>query len=217
MVGSARLEAVLHLAECGIAVVPAHHPVAVIGEGLTGCSCGRQSCPAAGRHPMGALAAADVTVDAGVLGYWWGCSGPGSWCQANVATMAGASVDVVELAYPGDWAAVLAWLRGHGLGDSPAFEVGAGLLRLVATVGRREQAVTESLAWGRVGRLEHGELVLLPPSVQPGGRGLVWLRAPEPKVALPDGERLFAALKALPPPDELAAWVQEQSGSLAVR
>src|SRR6266536_2349897 len=114
MVGSARLEAVLHLAECGIAVVPAHHPVAVIGEGLTGCSCGRQSCPA-------------------------------------------------------------------------------------------------------VGRLGRGELVLLPPSVQPGGRGLVWLRAPEPEVALPDGERLFAALKALPPPDALAAWVQEQSGSLAVR
>src|SRR6266542_4074360 len=202
MVGTARLEAVLHLAECGIAVVPAHHPVAVSGEGLTGCSCGRQSCPAAGRHPMGALAAADVTVDAGVLGYWWGCSGPGSWCQANVATMAGASVDVVELAYPGDWAAVSAWLRGHGLGDSPAVQVGAGLLRLVATVGRREQAVTESLAWGRVGRLGRGELVLL---------------APEPEVALPDGERLFAALKALPPPDALAAWVQEQSSSLAVR
>jgi hypothetical protein len=192
------LDAALGLADAGIPVVPAHYPVQVFGQGLSGCSCGSLSCAAPGAHPMGALQPRDATTDAGVLRYWWG---PGSWRMANVATAAGVTVDVVELAYPDHPAEIAEWLRAHNAGDGPVIALDRDRTRFLGSAGRSRRPTWARLAAGSVRRLTHGQLVLLPPSRLPGGRELTWLTGPT--MPLPNGRRLLQVLKRLPPPEEL--------------
>jgi hypothetical protein len=206
LVGSRRLETAVDLAAAGLPVLAVHHPRPVLGNGMVGCSCDRFGCWGPAAHPMGELGVGDATTDPERVGGWWK-----RWPDANVATVAGVAVEVVNLTYP-DLAGELAgWLRAHGAGDGPVAELPSGQLRFLgrAVASSVRGPWVKRLGGGWVERVAHGVLVLLPPSrvAEPGRGELVWRTGPH--VALPDGAPLAGALMALPSPEELRSWGRE--------
>jgi Bifunctional DNA primase/polymerase, N-terminal len=204
---AAPLDAALDLAACGIPTLPAHIPAPILGQGLAGCSCGRVACPTPARHPMGKLGPRDATTDAQMLCYWWGAGG--AWRMANVATVAGHAVEVVELlGYPPHWSEIADWLSAHQAGNGPVLGVDQGTVRFLGSPRRSGRARSTRLAVGWVRRLGRGEVVLLPPSRLPGDSEVSWLTGPH--MPLPDGKRLLEALTRLPPPEELILWAKQR-------
>jgi hypothetical protein len=203
---AAPLDAALDLAACGIPTLPAHIPAPILGQGLAGCSCGRVACPTPARHPMGKLGPRDATTDAQMLCYWWGAGG--AWRMANVATIAGQAVEVVELlGYPPHWSEIADWLSAHQAGNGPVLGVDPDTVRFLGSPRRSGRARSTRLAVGWVRRLGRGEVVLLPPSRLPGDSEVTWLTGPH--MPLPDGKRLLEALTRLPPPEELILWAKQ--------
>ncbi len=207
MVGSRRLETALDLASCGLPVLPMHHPRAMLGRGMVGCSCDQLGCQAPGRHAIGGLGVGDATTDPERVRGWWK-----RWPLANVGTVAGVAVEVVNLTYP-DLAAELAgWLRAHGAGDGPVVELPSGQLLFLGTAlpASVRGPWLKRFEGGWAERAAHGVLVPLPPSRLAGlsSGELVWRTGPH--VALPDGAKLVAAVMALPAPEQLGAWAATQ-------
>jgi Bifunctional DNA primase/polymerase, N-terminal len=208
----APLDAALDLATCGIPTLPAHVPAPILGQGSAGCSCGQVACPTPASHPMGELRPRDATTDPQVLSYWWGVGG--AWRMANVATIAGLAIEVVELlGYPRYWSEIAEWLRAHQAGNGPVLGVNRDTVRFLGAPKRSGRARSTSLAAGRVRRLAHGAVVLLPPSRLPGLCEVTWLTGPH--MPLPDSGRLLEALTRLPPPAELVKWAEQREQATA--
>jgi Bifunctional DNA primase/polymerase, N-terminal len=202
----APLDAALDLATCGIPTLPVHIPAPIMGHGLAGCSCGRVDCPAPARHPMGKLGPRDATTDVEILCYWWGAGG--AWRTANIATIAGQAVEVVELVgYPPHWSEIADWLRARKVGDGPVLGVDSSTVQFLGNPRRLGRGRSTRMAAGSVRRLAHGEVVLLPPSRLPGNREVTWLTGPH--MPLPDANRLLEALTRLPAPEELVLWAKQ--------
>lgn len=194
--------AAMNAAAAGIPVVPAHYLMPTVGEGPTRCSCNQPSCLTPGRHLRDELSGEDVTTDPDWIARWWGADGQ-PW---NLATVAGVGVDVVELSYKGEFNEIEAWLRRHAVEDGPIIELGNGWTRFLTTVSQTASKYAP-LVDGWVGRPVHNAVVLLPPSQLPDGRKLRWLTGPV-GTRLPDGERLYEVLAALPAPPALATWAE---------
>lgn len=209
---AAPLDAALDLAACGIPTLPAHVPAPILGQGFAGCSCGHVACPTPASHPMGKLGPRDATTDPQMLWYWWGAGG--AWHMANVATIAGLAIEVVELLdYPPYWSEIADWLSAHQAGNGPVLGVDYDTVRFLGMPRRSGRARSTPLAVGRVRRLARGEVVLLPPSRLPGVREVTWLTGPH--MPLPDGRRLLEALIRLPPPTELVEWAERREQATA--
>lgn len=201
------LDAALDLAACGIPTLPVHVPAPILGQGLAGCSCGRVACPTPARHPMGKLSPRDATTDAQMHGYWWGLDG--AWRTANVATIAGHAVEVVELlGYPPHWSEIADWLSAHQVGNGPVVDVDQHTVQFLGSPMRSGRARSTRLAVGSIRRLPRGEVTLMPPSRLPGGSEVTWLTGPH--MPLPDGSGLLEALIRLPAPEELIVWAEQR-------
>jgi len=211
MIG-APLDAALDLAACGIPTLPAHIPAPILGQGLAGCSCGRVACATPASHPMGKLGRRDASTDAQMLCYWWGAGG--AWRTANVATVAGHAVEVIELLdYPPHWSEIADWLAAHRAGNGPVLGVDQDTVRFLGSPRRSGRTRSTRLAVGWVRRLARGELVLMPPSRLPGDGEVTWLTGPH--MPLPDGKQILEALTQLPPPEELILWAKQHDHAAA--
>jgi hypothetical protein len=155
---------------------------------------------------MGKLGARDATTDVQILCYWWGAGG--AWRMANIATIAGHAVGVVELVgYPPHWSEIADWLRAHEVGDGPVLGVDSNTVQFLGSPRRLGRARSTRLAVGSVRRLAHGEVALLPPSRLPGNREVTWLTGPH--MPLPDANQLLEVLTRLPAPEELILWAKQ--------
>jgi hypothetical protein len=156
---------------------------------------------------MGKLTPRDATTDAQMHGYWWGPDG--AWRTANVATIAGHAVEVVELAsYPPCWSEIADWLRAHQVGNGPVVGIGQHTVQFLGSPTRSGRPRSLPLPVGTVRRLPRGEITLMPPSRLPGGGEVTWLTGPH--MPLPDSNRLLEALTQLPAPEELILWAKQR-------
>ena len=81
-----RLQSALALAKLGLPVLPLHSVVPALGSGFT-CTCGKDGCASAGKHPHGRLVRnglRDATTDPMLIEHWWGC-----FSYANVGCVTG--------------------------------------------------------------------------------------------------------------------------------
>jgi hypothetical protein len=198
-----RLQAALEYAARGIAVVPSHFPVpSGLPEqppGALACSCGRADCPSPARHPIWTASIEDATVDTASLVQWWV-----GMPDANLATPAGASFDLVEVCHPAPTSRIVRWLGMQGIGPGPVIEAGPTHHQFLVAAGGEGWSFTMTEHGGLV-RLGGGcGLILLPPSRTVDGAVGRWLR-PLRGAALPDGERVYESLAALPGDGELAS------------
>lgn len=134
--------------------------------------------------------------------------------MANIATIAGHAVEVVELLdYPPHWSQIADWLNAHQVGNGPVLGVEPHTVRFLGSPRLSGRARSTRLAAGWVRRLARGEIVLMPPSRLPGDSEVTWLTGPH--MPLPDGKRLLEALTRLPPPEELILWAKQRDHSAA--
>jgi hypothetical protein len=202
-----QLRAALEYAALGIAVVASHFPVPAMDAGpeplggALACSCGKADCHTPARHPVWTATVEDATVDTVSLVQWW-VAIP----DANLATPAGGSFDLVEVCHPGPTGRILRWLAMRGIGPGPVIQAGPTHHQFLVAPGRDgwRFAMTEHGGLVRLGR--GGGLILLPPSRLVDGAASRWLR-PLGVAALPDGERVYEALARLPGAGELASSV----------
>ncbi|HZD02107.1 MAG TPA: bifunctional DNA primase/polymerase [Actinomycetes bacterium] len=202
-----QLQAALEYAARGIAVVPSHFPVPADRagpqrpQGAFACSCGRADCPTPARHPIWTTSVEDATLDAVSLAQWWV-----GMPDANVATPAGASFDLIEVCHPAPASQIACWLRKQGIGAGPLIGAGPTHHQFLVAAGAQgwSHAVTEHGGLMRLGR--SGGLILLPPSRLGDGAACRWLR-PIGAAPLPDGARVYEALAGLPGAGELAVSV----------
>jgi len=82
-----RLERLLAFLERGWAILPLHYPVA-----RDRCSCGKEDCSSAGKHPMTKHGLHDATLDRSKVLEWWQ-----NRPKANVGVLTGASSGIVVL------------------------------------------------------------------------------------------------------------------------
>jgi hypothetical protein len=162
------------------------------------CACRRRECPALPLHPPREL---DPPTDPGQathVGRWWTITP-----DAAIATVAGATFDVIELhtVLPPD--VILTWLVDQGLTPGPALSAGLGRLQLMAAPDSYE-ADRYDCGAAAILHLAPGSLVLLPPSRLGDGQPVRWQRPLDPGVDLPDGRELFFALFDLPATRQLA-------------
>ncbi len=87
------LATALDLAKAGLPLVPAHYPVPPDRWHLSGCSCTRPDCPTPAAHPIRRLTVDQATTSTKQLLRWWS----GNAADANLATVADAAVEVIEL------------------------------------------------------------------------------------------------------------------------
>ena len=194
-------EAALGYASSGIPILPdqlAHHPPPTSASGPPVCCCRRRDCPALPLHPPGRLDHNPSTRQAAQVEQWWTITP-----DADIATVAGAAFDVIELhtAIPPD--VILTWLTGQGLTPSPVLSAGLGRLQLLAAPDSY-QADRYDCGVAAILYLAPGALVLLPPSRLGDGQPVRWLRPLRPDVDLPDGRDLFFALFDVPATRRLA-------------
>jgi hypothetical protein len=200
---SPRLAIALDLAKAGLPLVPAHHLVPFDRWHLSGCSCTRPDCLTPAAHPIRRLTVDQATTSAKRLLRWWG----GGAYAANLATVAGMAVEVIELRHPSPHSEVAAWLRANQVEPGPALDLGDGRTQFLAARTDVPVGWYWPLPSGWATKLEHGSMVLLPPSRQADGLAVEWLTGPV-GVELPDCRRLFHALKRLPTRAVLAAYCQ---------
>jgi hypothetical protein len=185
------LEVALDYAARGIAVLPCHHPVDLVGGTGTAlqaqvCSCGRLHCPAPALHPIGLVSAADATTEPVDIVCWW-VAAP----EAGIATPAGVSVDVVEVHHPAPAVALLGRVAELGGMPGPVIRAGRGCTQFLLAAGSTG-AVREPPDGDEVVLVPAGSLVFLPPSRLIDGQRLSWARP------LPDAPRLPPAEHLLP-------------------
>jgi hypothetical protein len=205
------LDTAMDLALAGVPVMPCHWPVTPGpgAESYTGlvCSCGQVDCLTPARHVIDGMTVADATTDPVLVAKWW----TGGLWEANLASVAGAVFDVVQLRYSARPAEIRAWLGEARIVPGPVLDVGLGRVQFLTTVGSAESRFASLGSTGGVRRLGHGSLVLLPPSRLIDRHEVTWLQGPH-GVPLPDPEQLFAALARLPvDPRDLAAWAQART------
>ena len=191
---SSCLAIALDLAEARLPLLPAHRPVPPDRWHLTGCSCTRPDCPTPAAHPIRRLTVDLATTNPTQLQRWWG----GRAADANLATVAGVAVDVIELRHPARHSEVAAWLRANDVEPGPVLDVGDGRTQFLTNLAGVRVGWYWPLPPGWVTKLDHGSIVLLPPSCRAGGISVDWLTGPF-GVDLPDCGALFQALKRLPP------------------
>lgn len=207
-----RLATALDLAKAGLPLVPAHHPVPTDRWHLSGCSCARPDCPTPAAHPIRRLTVDQATTSTKRLLRWWG----GSAYAANLATVAGAAVEVIELRHPSPHSDVAAWLRANQVEPGPVLDLGDGRTQFLTHPTNVPVGWYWPLPPGWVTKLDHGAMVLLPPSRQPDGLSVEWLTGPV-GVELPDCWCLFHALKRLPTRAVLAAYCQVDPDAISGR
>jgi hypothetical protein len=202
-----QLQAALEYAARGIAVVPSHFPVPVGGAdpqhppGTFACSCGRADCPTPARHPIWTTVIEDATVDTVSLVQWWV-----GMPDANVATPAGGSFDLVEVCHPAPTSQIVRWLALQGIGAGPVVRAGPTHHQFLVAAGAEGWSYAPTGHGGVVRLGRSGALILLPPSRLVDGGASGWLR-PLSAGPLPDGERVYQALAKLPGAGELASSV----------
>jgi hypothetical protein len=202
-----QLQAALEYAAHGIAVIASHFPVPAGAaspqqpSGALACSCGRSDCPTPARHPIWTTAVEDATLNAVSLVQWWV-----GMPDANVATPAGASFDLIEVCHPAPTGQIIRWLAVQGIAVGPVVGAGQTHHQFLVAAGAEgwSFAMTEHGGLVRLGR--SGGLILLPPSRLVDGASGRWLR-PIGAAPLPDGARVYGALARLPGAGELAASV----------
>jgi hypothetical protein len=154
----------------GYRVLPLHHPVptnAIQGRGML-CSCGDQSCGAAGKHPLTPHGLNDATSDPAQLAQWWR-----RWPQANIGLVTGEVADVLDIDGSAGRAAIHRYIADHDLRlDGPVVQTGSGWhLYLTPTGSSNRAGLLEHVDWrGR------GGYVVAPPSRHASGRRYRWLR-----------------------------------------
>lgn len=198
---SPRLAIAFDLAEAGLPLLPVHSPVPPDRWHLSGCSCTRPDCPTPAAHPLRRLTVDQATTSTRRLLRWWG----GSASISNLATVAGAAVEVIELRHPSPHDEVAAWLRANQVEPGPVLDLGGGCIQFFASLTNVPVGWYHPLPPGWVTKLEHGSVVLLPPSRQAGGLSVEWLTGPI-GIELPDCWRLFQALRRIPTRAALAAY-----------
>jgi Bifunctional DNA primase/polymerase, N-terminal len=201
----------MDLALAGVPVMPCHWPVEAgsRADSWTGqaCSCGDEDCATSARHVIGGMTVSDATTDPVLVAQWW----TGGLSEANVATVAGAVFDVVQLRYSAGPAEIRAWLGVAQVVPGPVLDAGFGRVQFLTALGAGEPRFAPLGSTGGVRQFGHGSLVLLPPSRLTDRHEVTWLQGPH-GVPLPDPGQLFAALARLPvdPPD-LAAWARTRT------
>jgi hypothetical protein len=209
------VDAALDYSARGILVAPVHWPIPVTTpdqdqhsdggqdapeQPTLVCSCKHgAACPLPAQHLItGCLS--DATTNARRIIEWWT-----GMPEANIATPAGLSFDVLECTHPGSIAPLLAWLSAYGLKPGPILTDGDGQLRFPVRnphPGGPRAHHGQHLRHLRC--LDYGTPVLLPPSRLINDRKVVWLRPFDDSIVLlPDGDRLFNVLARLPDADEL--------------
>jgi hypothetical protein len=197
-------------------VVASHFPVAVGRSGgqeraALACSCGEASCAAPARQPAWSLTAGDATTATVELVRWW-IGIP----DANLATLAGQPVGLVELCHRAPAPLVVGWLAMHGIAAGPLIDAGPGCLQFLVRPGRGGWSF-RMVEHGSVLRLgPGGGLILLPPSRLISGVWTRWLQPPGSAGPLPDGDRLFEALLGIPGAQELADSVPRETAKLSI-
>jgi hypothetical protein len=162
------------------------------------CCCRRRDCPALPLHPPRRFDRHTDTGQAAEVERWWTIAP-----DAAIATVAGASFDVIELHTAIRADVVLDWLEDQGLTPGPALCAGLGRLQLLAAPDSYE-ADRYDCGSAAILYLPPGALVLLPPSRLGDGQPVAWLRPLDPGTNLPDGGELFFALFDLPVTPQLA-------------
>ncbi|MFJ3142850.1 bifunctional DNA primase/polymerase [Streptomyces halstedii] len=189
---AARLALLLAVAEAGMPISPAAHPVGYR------CSCERIGCPTPARHPVSFAWQTQSTTDRAQIERW-ATNQP----QANFITATGMIHDVLDVPLPAGRAA-LERLTAAGIDVGPVAQSGDDrMLFFTATRGTPED---EDEWWPceldchpetmdeHPGLRWHcrGSYVLLPPARLPGELDVHWIRGPEHP--LPDPLTLLETL-----------------------
>ncbi|MGW0855051.1 bifunctional DNA primase/polymerase [Streptomyces sp. NPDC002690] len=190
--GSARLAMLLAVAEAGMPISPAAHP---LGHR---CSCERIGCPTPARHPVSFAWQTQSTTDRAQIERW-----AEGQPLANFITATGMVHDVLDVPLSAGVSA-LERLTGRGIDVGPVARSGDDrMLFFTATRGTPED---EDEWWPceldshpetmdeHPGLRWHcrGSYVLLPPARLPGELDVAWVRGPEHP--LPDPLTLLEAL-----------------------
>jgi hypothetical protein len=187
-----QLEAALDYASRGIAVLPCHYPIEPAGcigpwQESRICSCGRLRCPAPALHTLGLVTASDATAETVDVLCWWAATP-----QANLATPAGATVDVIEVHHPAPAVALVARVCQLGAEPGPVIRAGRGCTQFLVAAGSTASLASSEPDGDEVVIVPPGSLVFLPPSRLIDGQRLTWVRP------LPDAARLQPAERLLP-------------------
>lgn len=190
--GTARVELLLAVAEAGMPIAPAAHPVGYR------CSCERVGCPTPARHPLSFAWQTQSTTDRAQIERW-----ARSQPQANFITATGLIHDVLDVPLSAG-AQALERLLAAGIDVGPVATSGDDrMLFFTATRGTPED---EDEWWPceldchpetmdeHPGLRWHcrGSYVLLPPAKLPGELEVSWVRGPEHP--LPDPLTLLETL-----------------------
>ncbi len=193
-------QAARHATTLGIMVLPSHYPIPLTAPDEHGrrlaCSCGQPGCPAPARHPIQGLTVNHATVNPDRVTAWW-ADRP----NANLATPAGRSLDILELACASPAQQVTDWLDTQGIEPGPIIAAAPNRLHLLVRGSQPTTPRAAPLRDGRLVRVAADTLVLLPPSRRIDGHPVAWQRPFATRAApLPDGERVWEALVHLPQP-----------------
>ncbi|MFB6815315.1 bifunctional DNA primase/polymerase [Streptomyces sp. NPDC056347] len=190
--GTAREALLLAVAEAGMPIAPAAHPVGYR------CSCERIGCPTPARHPLSFAWQTQSTTDRAQIERW-----ARSQPQANFITATGMIHDVLDVPLSAGSQA-LERLLAAGIEVGPVARSGDDrMLFFTATRGTPED---EDEWWPceldchpetmdeHPGLRWHcrGSYVLLPPARLPGELDVAWVRGPE--LSLPDPLTLLETL-----------------------
>jgi len=187
------LEVALDYAGRGIAVLPCHYPIELVGqmgqpeEGRV-CSCGRLRCPAPALHPIGLVTAADASTEAVDVVCWWAATP-----EANIATPAGAVVDVVEVHHSTPAVALVGRALELGAEPGPVIRAGRGCTQFLVAAGSAASGLA-SADGDEVVLVAEGSLVFLPLSRLIDGQRVSWVRNLPDMARLPPADRLLPAL-----------------------
>jgi hypothetical protein len=132
------------------------------------CTCGRNDCDSAGKHPKLKAWPQHATTDSDVIRRWWSW-----WPAANVGIVTGAGLLVVDVDGDIGGASLADLERQHGpLFDTPRSLTGGGGSHYLFTV-EGPVANKVKIAPGIDIRGDHG-LIVAPPSLHASGKRYVW-------------------------------------------
>jgi len=150
------------------------------------CSCGRNNCSSAGKHPRTKNGVKDATLDAGQLASWWA-----NWPEANIAIATGSGLYVIDVdCAKGGTLASLADLGITGCMWTLSAQTGSGGYHLYLRTEHALGNTAGKLAdW--VDTRGEGGYVVAPPSRNKHGR-YIWYNS-QPMQPMP--EPLLARLR----------------------